>query len=222
MRLLNHDSILAGKERSTLYRSTPRTRQNAADRAASIAEAARALLTESGFASATVKSVAARAGCSPGLLYTYFPDRAALLRGAFAHAAGHELAAVTRALEEAETVAEAASGLVSTFISRALAGARLADALLFEALPADVETERLSFRTSYAAAIAARLQAGVDAGEIPEQDTGLTARALSGALSGCLQEPIHDSGRSEFSEAEAAALIADMTVFTHRAIGVSP
>ena len=62
-----------------MYRPTAATRQNAESRRRAIAEAARALVTESGFAAATVKSVAARAGCSAGLLYTYFPHRDALL-----------------------------------------------------------------------------------------------------------------------------------------------
>ncbi|HLS34016.1 MAG TPA: helix-turn-helix domain-containing protein, partial [Brevibacterium sp.] len=140
--------------RRTMYRQTDATRRNAAQRAHAIAEAARALVTASGFSAATVKSVAARAGCSAGLIYSYFPDRDALLRSTFAHASGHELAAVTRALGDAPTAPEAVAGLVETFLTRALAGARLADALLFEALPPAVEAERLRFRADYAAALA--------------------------------------------------------------------
>ncbi|GAA4514034.1 TetR/AcrR family transcriptional regulator [Brevibacterium yomogidense] len=201
-----------------MYRQTDATRQNAVQRERAIAEAARALVTESGFASATIKSVAARAGCSAGLIYSYFPDRDALLRSAFTHASGHELAAVTRALEDAPTTAEAVAALVDTFLTRAFAGARLADALLFEALPPAVEAERLHFRAGYAAAIARRLRRE-EAPPLPAQDTSLTARALVGALSGCLQEPIHDSGRTRFDPAEVQALVHRMTGFCLAAVG---
>lgn len=202
-----------------MYRQTDATRRNAAQRAHAIAEAARALVTASGFSAATVKSVAARAGCSAGLIYSYFPDRDALLRSTFAHASGHELAAVTRALGDAPTAPEAVAGLVETFLTRALAGARLADALLFEALPPAVEAERLRFRADYAAALARRLDAGIAAAELPVQDTSLIARALVGALSGCLQEPIHDERRTDFSATEVARLITPMTAFCLSAVG---
>lgn len=204
-----------------MYRQTDATRQNAAQREHAIAEAARALVTETGFASATIKSVAARAGCSAGLIYSYFPHRDAMLRGTFAHASGHELAAVTRALDAAPTSAEAVAALVDTFLTRAFAGARLADALLFEALPAAVEAERLHFRAGYADAIARRLDRDT-ALPLPARDTSLTARALVGALSGCLQEPIHDSGRTHFDPAEVRTLVDRMTGFCLAATGLVP
>ena len=205
-----------------MYRQTDATRRNAAQREYAIAEAARALVTASGFSAATVKSVAASAGCSAGLIYSYFPHRDALLCGTFAHASGHELAAVTHALDTAPTAAQAVAALVDTFLTRALAGARLADALLFEALPPAVEAERLRFRADYAAAIARHLDAGISTGDVPAQDTSVTARALVGALSGCLQEPVHDEGRTDFTDAEADRLIASMTTFCLAAVGAPP
>jgi AcrR family transcriptional regulator len=229
-----------------MYRPTAATRQNADERRRTIAEAARALVTESGFASATVKSVAARAGCSAGLLYTYFPNRDALLRSTFAHAAGHELAAVSRAMDAAPSPAAAVAAVVQTFLSRALAGPRLANALLFEGLPQAVEEERLRFRASYAAVVAAHLPtaeaadtAGAeardqppsppDAGPTAEAAAGnetpanddVTARALVGALSGCLQAPVHDEGRTDFSPAEVNSLITHMTAFCLGAAGLN-
>lgn len=187
-----------------MYRPTAATRQNAEARRRAIAEAARAIVTESGFAAATVKSVAARAGCSAGLLYTYFPHRDALLCGTFAHASGHELAAVTAAMAPADSPAEAVAAVVDTFLTRALAGPRLARALLFEGLPPAVEEERLRFRRDYAAAIAAHL---------PGPEVEVTSRALVGALSGCLQAPIHDEGRTHFSPTEVRILVTHMTAF---------
>ena len=216
-----------------MYRPTAATRQNAESRRRAIAEAARALVTESGFAAATVKSVAARAGCSAGLLYTYFPHRDALLQGTFAHASGHELATVTRAMAVTETPAEAVVAVVDTFLSRALAGPRLARALLFEGLPPAVEEERLRFRAGYAAAVAAHLPEALtdsappaaalphSSGDEPESAVHVTARALVGALSGCLQAPIHDEGRTDFSPAEVRSLITHMTAFCLGAAGLN-
>jgi AcrR family transcriptional regulator len=215
-----------------MYRPTAATRQNAESRRRAIAEAARALVTESGFAAATVKSVAARAGCSAGLLYTYFPHRDALLQGTFAHASGHELAAVTRAMADTATPAEAVAAVVDTFLTRALAGPRLARALLFEGLPPAVEEERLRFRADYAAAVAAHLpEAPTEpaprvaaqphtSGAAPESAAHVTARALVGALSGCLQAPIHDEGRTDFSPAEVRTLVTHMTAFCQGAAGL--
>ena len=42
-----------------------------------------------------------------------------------------------------------------------------------------------------------------------------------GALSGCLQAPIHDEGRTDFSPQEVRSLITHMTAFCLGAAGLS-
>ncbi|MCA1727164.1 MAG: TetR/AcrR family transcriptional regulator [Actinobacteria bacterium] len=44
-----------------------------------IVDAAEALIRERGLAAATTRAIAERAGCSEGLIYRYFPDKAAVL-----------------------------------------------------------------------------------------------------------------------------------------------
>jgi AcrR family transcriptional regulator len=140
-----------------VYRPTARTRANAQQRRTSIESAARHVIARGGFASATVAAVAREAECSAGLIYTYYPNRDELLRSVFARASGHELAVIEAAVTQAGTAAAIAESVTEVFVRRAVAGRRLAHALLFEEVPDAVQLERLILRRGYVAAIAAGL-----------------------------------------------------------------
>src|SRR5699024_1094498 len=118
---------------------------------------ARHVIARGGFASATVAAVAREAECSAGLIYTYYPNRDELLRSVFARASGHELAVIEAAVTQAGSAAAIAESVTEVFVRRAVAGRRLAHALLFEEVPDAVQLERLILRRGYVAAIAAGL-----------------------------------------------------------------
>lgn len=204
-----------------MYRSTERTRANARTQLRRIEAAARTQISAGGFRSATVRSVAARAGCSVGLIYAYFPNRDALLRGSFSRTSGYELGVVRHTLDQAESVDAAIGGLVSVFVSRALTAPRLAYALLFEALPPSVETQRLAFRERYANAVADRLQRSMELGDIPNQNPHVAGDALVGAIAMCLQAPLTALSESGSQGINDHCFIEHLTTFCRRAVGLT-
>ena len=60
--------------------------------------------------------------------------------------------------------------MLATFARRALRNPRLAWALIAEPVDPRVDAERLAYRARYAELIAAGLAAGIEAGELPEQN----------------------------------------------------
>ena len=74
--------------------------------------------------------------------------------------------------------------------SRALRNPRLAWALIAEPVDPRVDAERIAYRARYAELIAAGLEAGIAAGELPSQDVRLTAAALVGGCGEALVGPL--------------------------------
>ena len=196
------------------YRATQRTRANAAARRAGIERAARHVIARGGFASASVAAVAAEAACSAGSIYTYFSNRDELLRLVFAQAAGHELDVIAGTVDEASTAAEVAESTVEVFVRRAVAGRRLAHALLLEEVPAPVQSERLRLRRGYVAAIGEALDR-VGGTTIPAE---VVARSIVGSVGENLVD-ILDPATPNPSSAEIETLIKALTTFTRSALG---
>ncbi len=196
------------------YRATQRTRANAEARRAEIERAARHVIARGGFASASVAAVAAEADCSAGSIYTYFSNRDELLRLVFAQAAGHELDIIAGTVDEASTAAEVAESTVKVFVLRAVAGRRLAHALLLEEVPAPVQSERLRLRREYVAAIGEALDR-VGGTTIPAE---VVARSIVGSVGENLVD-ILDPATPNPSSAEIETLIKALTTFTRSALG---
>jgi AcrR family transcriptional regulator len=106
--------------------------------------------------------------------------------------------------------------VLATFAQRALGNPRLAWALLAEPVDPRVDAERLAYRERYAALVGETLRAGIDAGELPEQNSKLVAAALVGGCGEALVGPLSPvSGGAPGAEAVTAAL----RTFIRRAIG---
>jgi AcrR family transcriptional regulator len=195
------------------YRATERTRANAQARRVGIERAARHVIARGGFASASVAAVAEEAECSAGSIYTYFANREELLRLVFAEAAGHELAVIADTVAGVGTAAEVAESTVDVFVRRAVAGRRLAHALLLEVVPEPVQSERLRLRRGYVAAIAAALER-VGRVEFAE----VAARSIVGSVGENLVDVL-DPTAPPPRPAEIEELIAALTVLTRSALG---
>lgn len=201
-----------------VYRPTARTRANAQQRRTSIESAARHVIARGGFASATVAAVAREAECSAGLIYTYYPNRDELLRSVFARASGHELAVIEAAVTQAGSAAAIAESVTEVFVRRAVAGRRLAHALLFEEVPDAVQLERLILRRGYVAAIAAGLdrvrgRAGDHAQTTPAE---VVARFIVGGIAENLVDVLNPSAPAP---SDIEALISALSAFTRSALG---
>src|SRR5690625_1256197 len=127
------------KEAHVAYRTTPATREAKRSRREALLRSAHEAVAETGFAAASVKTIAAGASVSAGTVYTYFGSREELLAEVFQRAAAAEFAAVRDAVARAAadgatdgSLTRELTALVHTFARRALAGRTLAWALLIE------------------------------------------------------------------------------------------
>jgi AcrR family transcriptional regulator len=180
--------------------------------------AARELIEERGYGSASVAAIADRAGVAAGTLYRHFASKEDLFVEVFRSVcAGEEramqLAATTR---DHGSAAERLQEVLSTFARRALRNRQLAWALIAEPVDPRVDAERLAYRARYAELIADVLEAGIAAGELPAQDARLTAAALVG---GCAEALVGPLSPVAGSRAAAADVVAAIRMFAVRAVG---
>jgi AcrR family transcriptional regulator len=201
------------------YRSTERTEARRAETRGRIVTAARELIAEGGYVAAQVAPVADRAGVAVGTVYRHFPSKSDLFAEVFREASQHEVDAMAEAVHASTGPAPGriAAG-VEAFARRALAGRRLAWALLAEPVDPAVEAERLHFRHSYRDLMAEVIAEGIDAGELPPQDVEVTAAALIGAIGETMLGPLSPTANGGDPE----ALIASLLNFCTRAIGEEP
>jgi AcrR family transcriptional regulator len=191
------------------YRATERTEAARVASRGRIAHAARALIATGGYRAASVAAVAAEARVATGTVYRHFPSKADLFAEVFRSASQHEVDATRAAADAAGPHArDRLAAAVDTFARRALAGRRLAWALLAEPVDPAVEAERLAFRRAYADAFAAILADGVAARELPSQDVALVAAALVGALGEALVGPLSPIAPRTDVDALVAGLVA--------------
>jgi len=172
-----------------------------------LAAAALGLLEEGGYRAASVAAIAERSGVAAGALYRHFPSKADMFVEVFRSAADRELAALRDAVAGPGSALEKLDIVVREFTRGALERPRLAWALGYEPVDPLVDAERLAYRETYRARLAEMLEAGIEAGELPEQDAELTAAALIGAISEALVGPLSPvSGEQADAEALADAL----------------
>lgn len=194
------------------YRKTSRVREQLADKRIRILDAARKLVAREGFRGAGVDAVAAAAGIATGTVYRYFPSKAALF-----------VEVVSRVSErEVETVAAIAAGkapaatrlrdAVTAFSARALARRRLAYALIVEPSDPEVEAVRILYRRKLADAFAGIIKEGVAQDEFPEQDAGVCATCIVGAIMEALIGPL------AHEEEDAERLVTAITAFCAAAV----
>jgi AcrR family transcriptional regulator len=197
------------------YRPTERTAARNAETRRRIVVAARGLIARGGYAEAQVAAVAARAGVATGTVYRHFPSKADLFAEVFREASQHEVDAVAAtARESRDGAAGRIAAAVETFARRALRGRRLAWALIAEPVDPAVEAERLVFRRAYRDVFADVIEAGVDAGELPPQDPGLSAAALVGAIGEALVGPVSPTATAR----DPGALVASLVDFCLRSV----
>lgn len=180
--------------------------------------AARELIEEGGYASASVAAIAERAGVASGTLYRHFTSKEELFVEVFRSVcAGEERAVLAAARREGSAVARL-EAVVATFAQRALQNPRLAWALLAEPVDPLVDAERLAYRERYAEVLGSGLAAAITAGEIPDQDVTFTAAALVGGCGEALVGPLSPLGADRPPPDE---VLAALRTFVRRAVGAA-
>jgi AcrR family transcriptional regulator len=181
--------------------------------------AAREMIEEGGYASASVVQLAERAGVAAGTLYRHFDSKQQLFVEVFRSVCERELRAMLdaeRAMPAQATHAERLEAVLLTFARRALSRPRLAWALMAEPVDPLVDAERLAYRARYRELTAAALRRAIDAGELPEQDVELTAAALVG---GCGEALVGPLAPAHGAPRDPEAVVAALRAFVRRAIG---
>ena len=181
-------------------------------------QAAEELIEEGGYAAASVVAIADRAGVAAGTLYRHFASKEDLFVEVFRLVcSGEERAMGAASAEMASTDAAARlEEVLATFAKRALRNPRLAWALIAEPVDPLVDAERLAYRARYSAMTAHALRAGIEAGELPEQDVAFTAAALVGGCGEALVGPL--SPLSD-ERPDIDAVLGAQRTFMLRAIG---
>ncbi|MCA1844874.1 MAG: TetR/AcrR family transcriptional regulator [Actinobacteria bacterium] len=169
-----------------------RTAQRRAAAREAVLDATRAFVAEHGFRDVQMSIVALRAGVSVGAIYKHFPSRADLLAEVYVVAVTHEFDLVQEAVAATKGAPEQIAAAVGTFCRRALQAGRFAHALLTEPTDPAVDEHRLAFREGYRKLYAELLTAGIERGELPDQDVDVASAALLGVMTEALVRPLTD------------------------------
>src|SRR4029078_13182249 len=140
-----------------------------------ILNAARNVAAEGGMAAVQIAPIAVRANVAAGTVYRYFPSKADLISELIAEVSRDELAAIRRAADAAPGPSSALVAAVTTVAVHTLSQRSLAWGILAEPVDVEVSASRLASRREISGEIAARIEAAVGAGALPDDDTA-TAR----------------------------------------------
>jgi len=164
------------------YRRTENVPRRLAARHDAIIAAARQIASEGGMAAVQIATVAARAEIATGTVYRYFPAKTDLVAALLREIAALEIGALQAAARGAPGPLSALCAAIMTFATRGRRERRLSFAAIAEPVDAEVDAARTAFRKSLAAEFAGLIAAAIAEGRLPEQESGLSAAALTGLL----------------------------------------
>ena len=200
------------------YRRTANVLRRLNARHDAIVDAARDAATAGGMAAIQIAPVAERAGVAAGTVYRYFPGKIELVGALVESVAEREIEAVRKAADAAPGPLSAVAAAVATFGARALRNRKLAWAVIAEPVDTDTDAVRQQYRRDLSAEIETRIRAAIAGGHLPEQDAGLAASALVGALLEGLIGPLAPDGMEDPARAREA--VQTLTLFALRGLGV--
>jgi AcrR family transcriptional regulator len=211
---MNDASFVAAEIRMP-YRRTENVVRRLAARHDAILTAACAIAAADGMAAVQIAPVAERAGIATGTVYRYFSSKIELV----AALSEREITALGDAAKAAPGPLSALAAAIATFAAHALARRRLAFALIAEPVEPDIDRARAAYRQKLTDEFARLIRRALDAGRLPEQDAGLAAPALLGALiEGLIGER---APTAPADPGEARARVQMLTLFALRALGVN-
>jgi AcrR family transcriptional regulator len=165
-----------------------------------------------------IAPIAERAGVAAGTVYRYFPGKIELIGALVESVSAREIERVRQAGDVAPGPLSALAATIATLGARALRSRKLTWAVIAEPVDAETDAVRQSFRRALAAEIEARIRAAIDGGHLPEQDAGLVAPAILGALLEGLVGPLAPHGLDDPARARDA--VQALTLAALRGLGV--
>jgi len=201
------------------YRPTDKTEARKKSQHALLLSSAMKIVSIRGFQGLTIVAVAEEAEVATGTVYKYFESKAILCTEVFRQGSEKEVHQVQQAAfpDAPKSCKERLTHAIQTFAERAIAGHRLAYALIGEPVDPLVEIERLIYRQSYADIFDTLIAEGIKTGEFLPQDTRVTAAALVGTLSETLIGPLGPTTPSTTRE-KRLELVENIQTFCLRAI----
>ena len=200
------------------YRRTANVLRRLNARYDAIVDAARDAASAGGMAAIQIAPVAERAGVAAGTVYRYFPGKIELVGALVESVAEREIEAVRKAADAAPGPLSAVASALATFGARALRNRKLAWAVIAEPVETDTDVVRQQYRRDLSAEIETRIRTAITGGHLPEQDAGLAASALVGALLEGLIGPLAPDGMEDPARAREA--VQTLTLFALRGLGV--
>jgi len=202
------------------YRPTEKTEARKKAQHALLLNSAIAIVSDSGFKNLTIAAVAERAEVAIGTVYKYFDSKALLCSAVFRKGTEKEVRQVALAAYPEDSQLSCKQRLlnaIAIFSERAIAGHKLAYALIAEPVDPIIEFERLSYRRAYADIFEGLIDQGIKAGEFFSQDTKISSSALVGVLAETLLGPIgaKTPGSLDIDQSE---LISNIQDFCLRAV----
>lgn len=197
------------------YRRTPEIDRRLADDRDRLLDAASARVAAGGWTALTIADLARDAGMATGRVYAHVTGKDELCTEVFRRAADRELARVAASASpttEVEGPRQPTSARITaalrTFAARALAGRRLAYALLAEPAGQAVEAERLRYRAGYHDLFAGVLRDGLARGDLAPCRVDVVAAALIGAAGEALVGPLAPAATGADDTEVVEALLA--------------
>lgn len=197
------------------YRRTPKMQSRIDATREQIVTAARRLVAEVGYGDTAIPDIAKEAGVSTGSVYIHFASKIALFSEVYQRAARHEIEAFREVAEAKGTARERLARMVETFARRALAGRKMAWALLVESVNQEIDVERLRFREPYRAIIEDVIKEGIKADEFVCQDARVTSMCIVGAIVETLVGPLSNALQAD----EEGRLVDSLTQVCLRSVG---
>lgn len=189
------------------YRRTPRMQSRIDAAHEQIIAAAHRLVAERGYGSTGVPDIARAAGVSTGNVYTHFPSKTALFGEVYRRASQHEIRAFREVADTKGTAPERLARMVETFARRALAGRKLAWALLVESVNIEIDVERARLREPYRAIIEGVINEGIETNQFVPQDARITSMCIVGAIVETLVRPLSKALHADEEEHLVVCLI---------------
>ena len=197
------------------YRATPNTEARKAQIRARLLKEGLALVSQGGFKTVTIGSVAKAAEVATGTVYRHFTSKTHLCTEIFQLGTEREVSKVRDTLAQEGDIATLLESATRVFMGRAIKGRTLAYAMIAEAVDEELDEERRRYREIWADTYVPILQRGIDSGVLPAQSAALSAVGLVGAMAETLVGPLSPSTR----HFDVTQLTDAMVAFCLRAVG---
>lgn len=201
-----------------VYRQTPAVEARLQDNRSRILAAARALVSEGGWAEAQVASVAASAGMATGTVYRYFASKAELFAEVLSAVSQREVDVLDGIAATSDDAHARLHAAVAVFVRRAMRNPRLAYALIAEPCDKAIDEVRLQYRAAISAVISRLIAQGQASGQMRADMLADTAASfiVGGFMEGLigplspLNQPLHKHPDPLACQRDAEALAEQM------------